>query len=414
MNLKDFKKEKIPDLDYKNFKVILIGVSNYPDERKLKNVPNIKNNIDTLRNVLLDKSIIGIHKKNLFISLNESKVNIEKDLSVFVKQTDENDTLLIYYSGHGFISPESFDLFLASAQTQLDFIDSTGISIKRFRSIISQSLAKRKIVILDACHSGGVHNHLSDNKSFFNAVLNKFDGEYVISSSSDDEPSLYPVKNKNLLTYFTGEFVDILKSGIENGNPYITMSDIFGKLYNQMKNKNLPLPQQSNNNNAGDIPISKNILFSGQYDHSVKAVLPEKYLYFANKVDRDVKIVSRKNTVFNFLTSAIIIIAFISVFIIIKANQNNVALKLANSKTTISNISKSSKINNSENFIIDNENNNENNTQKIDDLIKNAKIFMKADNGYNRAYKTLQEALLLDPDNIEVQFLLDSLESAQN
>lgn len=410
MKTQVLKKEKIPDLNYKNYKVILIGVSNYPEDKKVKNVPNIKINIETLNSILTDKSVLGIPQKNVLVSLNKSKVEIEKDLSIFVKNTNEDDTVIIYYTGHGFISSISFDLFLATADTQLDFIDSTGISIKRFREIISQSFAKRKIIILDACHSGGVHNHLSDDKSLLTSVINKFEGEYVISSSSEDEPSLYPVGKNNLPTYFTGELVNALTTGINNGNPYITMSEIFKKIFSSLKDKNLPLPQQSNNNNAGDIPIAKNILFNNELTEKNVQEIQDKYFQFANKSNTDNRINGKKNLIFNFATSLVVIIAF-ATFFGINYNRN---IAYANSTTNSEYKIKSYRThinlvyNNvvTEPLLIDN--------TDVDQLIEKAKVFMNADGGYDIAKSTLLKVLSIDPDNSEAKTLLNSLESTQN
>lgn len=410
MKTRVFKKEKIPDLNYKNYKVILIGVSNYPEDKKVKNVPNIKINIETLNSILTDKSVLGIPQKNVLVSLNKSKVEIEKDLSAFVKNTNEDDTIIVYYTGHGFISSTSFDLFLATADTQLDYIDSTGISIKRFRQIISQSMAKRKIIILDACHSGGVHNHLSDNRSLLTSVINKFEGEYVISSSSEDEPSLYPVGKKNQPTYFTGELVNVLATGIDNGNPYITMSEIFKKIFSSLKDKNLPLPQQSNNNNAGDIPIAKNILFNNELTEKNVQEIQDKYFQFANKSNTDNRINGKKNLIFNFATSLVVIIAFATFFgveynkkIAYAKSTTNSEYEIKNYRTHI-NLFYNDVV--TEPLLIDN--------TDVNQLINKAKVFMNADGGYDIAKSTLLEVLSIDPDNTEAKNLLNSLESTQN
>lgn len=410
MKTQVFEKDKIPKIDYNNYKVILIGVSNYPEDKKVKNVPNIKINIDTLNNVLSNKQLVGIPKKNIFVSLNKSKVEIEKSLSAFIKETNEDDTVLIYYTGHGFISSETFELFLATADTQLDYIDSTGISIKRFRQIISQSFAKRKIIILDACHSGGVHNSLSDNKSLFTSVLNKFEGEYVISSSSEDEPSLYPVGKKNLPTFFTGELVNIITSGINNGNPFITMSDIFKRIYNSLKAKNLPLPQQSNNNNAGEIPVVKNSLFNDELTDVQFQEIQKKYFHLSNKSKADVRVISKKNVVFNAIASITVAAAFASVFVFNSGKKVEIAHTPVSSNYEITNkkyvVNSSFGIVELDPIVIE--------AQNVDHLLEKASVFINADGGYDLAVKTLNDVLEIDPDNANAIYLLDSLKSTQN
>ncbi len=409
MKTTDFKKEKIPDLDYSNFKVILIGVSKYPEDKKIKDVPNININIKTLSNVLTDKSIINIPKDNVTVCYNASKVNIEKKLSAFVKNTNENDTVIIYYTGHGFISSESFELHLATADTHLDYIDSTGISINRFRKIISQSFAKRKIVILDACHSGGIHNGLSNNKSLVTSVLNKFEGEYVISSSSEDEPSLYPIDKKDDPTYFTGKLIDILRLGLNNDKPYITISDIFKNIYSNFKSRNLPLPQQSNFDNVGDFPIIKNNSFTGDYNDVSEA----KFQVQNNNTGKtnNVKIVYRKNVLLNVLASVVVVATFVS-FIFVNLYKNNEDTIVLSPTKSNYEVAHSRAVNHLGYTVI--AVTPATNLDDVNTLINRAKIFSQADGGYNRAIENLNKALSIDPNNTEAQSLKDSLELNQN
>src|SRR6185295_14362120 len=100
------------------------------------------------------------------------------------------------------------------------YLESDGINIESFKKYIKRSLAARKIVILDCCHSGAIIGSMGEIESKIQAELNQFEGTYVITSSAEDEPSLFPVKSADEPTYFTGKLVDIVNEGLDIDNQF--------------------------------------------------------------------------------------------------------------------------------------------------------------------------------------------------
>ncbi|MBN2891248.1 MAG: caspase family protein [Bacteroidales bacterium] len=254
METKIYKQVNVPNLDYTKLKVILIGVSKYPDDQ-VSDVPNIKANVNLLKRTLTNSSNFGVPSENIFVSLNKTTNEIINDLTSFVCETENDDTILVYYSGHGFISDYNSKLYLSTTDSNLDDIESTSISIERFVEIISLSNSNQKIVILDSCYSGHIHNLFNNPESSIYG-LDKSENLYVISSSSGDEPSYYPLNSKNSPTYFTGELIKVLQNGIENGKSYITLNQVYTSVKTSLKNQDLPSPQRTYNGNR--IVITRN------------------------------------------------------------------------------------------------------------------------------------------------------------
>lgn len=299
MKTKNYKQLKIPNLDYSKLKVILIGVSKYPDDKKVNDVPNIRKNISLMKKTLTNSSKIGVPSENIFVSLNKSKIEFEKQLTDFARNTEYDDTLLVYYSGHGFISDENYKLYLSTKDSNLDYIESTSISIERFVEIINTSYSKQKVVILDSCYSGYIHNMFNDPDSEMYG-LDKDENLYVISSSSGDEPSYYPVDSKNSPTYFTGELIEVLENGFENGNNYLTLNQIYSIVKDSLKNKNLPIPQRTYNGNR--IVLCKN-----NYN-----VDDENSNPISRCSDNNCKIIERKINLVNIFTSIAVFVTSFS------------------------------------------------------------------------------------------------------
>lgn len=84
---------------------------------------------------------------------------MKKALYEWLAQAIEEDTVTIYFAGHG--SPQSPDhpenIFLLPYDTQYDSVPTTGFPMWDIETALRRFIrAKKVIVITDACHAGGV------------------------------------------------------------------------------------------------------------------------------------------------------------------------------------------------------------------------------------------------------------------
>lgn len=242
--------------------VLLIGVSEYYEDSSLTNIPNVEQNIVQMKHVLMDESILGIHESNIWISLNEDRSIVERKIIDLANKARNNDhTLLLYYSGHGLISPDDFKVYLATPVTKTGYIDIDSLPIEAIKKRLNNSQA-RKIIILDACYSGSIHNTMNHASSQISSELKSFEGTHIITSASQDSPSTFPVDNKNVPTYFTGELIKVIESGINGNSVYLTLNEIFNEVKASLaKKENIPAPQQSIYQNLHEMPFVKNKAF---------------------------------------------------------------------------------------------------------------------------------------------------------
>lgn len=273
-------------------KVLLIGVSKYYEDKTINSIPNVKRNITLLKQAFLSNTVLNITEEDLTVSLNENRTNIERRLIQASREAKNHSyTLLVYYAGHGIISTQDFGLYLTASNTTNEFLESDGINISKFREIIENSRAGRKIVIMDSCHSGAIHNSMNNVSSQIQSELNKFEGTYVITSASKDDPALYPADKPKLPTYFTAKFIEILENGIDNNSKYITIRDIFEEIQSSFREqKSLPLPQQSVFQNADKIIFAENNAFNNAVTN-VETIEPNfQPVSFCNKTNTKVKV----------------------------------------------------------------------------------------------------------------------------
>ncbi len=254
-------------IDTTKVMVLLIGVSKYPEDATITPIPNVERNIEQLRKSLLHENILGVPEQNMFISLNETKMAIERKIVTIGRETKNKQyTLFVYYSGHGILSCDDFKLYLTTRNSTKAFLETDGISIEVFQKFMRKSHAGRKIVILDACHSGQIHNAMGEATSQIVVELSKFQGTYVLTSASETEPSLFPANNPDIPTYFTGKLLEIIQEGLPNNKPYITLSEVYAEIVRDFRERGgLPIPQQSVFKNADELVIAKNKLFNEIY-----------------------------------------------------------------------------------------------------------------------------------------------------
>ncbi|GEM_PF-3460303 len=246
------------------FKVVMFGSSDYK-YAEFNPIPNVNANLEHLSKVLQDESIIGIPEENIKIFLNITEVELKVQLDNLASESNRNETLLIYFSGHGVFSNSNFELYLAGFDTQSDKVHVNGLTIIKFKEFVNKAKNLRKFVILDCCYSGEIHRGAM-NKSFENhllAQIKRYSGTFTITSSSRDQVSLYPPEKPQEPTFFTGKLIEFLKTGINNNNQYVTLQEIFSAIKSDFEQQGLPIPQSSSFDNTNELPFAQNRAWLG-------------------------------------------------------------------------------------------------------------------------------------------------------
>lgn len=249
-------------IDHSNTIVLLIGASSFPQDPTINPIPNVITNIQKLKECLINEELIGIPEANITVSVDESKSQIERKLrGIFDKTKNNRFTLLVYYTGHGILSSEDFQLYLATHDTNQKDLEVDAVNIEDFKRWIKRSVAGRKIVILDCCHSGAIIGMMGSMASSIQAELNRFEGTYVMTSAAEDTPSLFPEDNPEQPTFFTGKLLDVINEGLDVDKEYCSLRDIYDQINFDFRQIGLPPPQQSNFNNVDQLNLSVNKKF---------------------------------------------------------------------------------------------------------------------------------------------------------
>jgi uncharacterized caspase-like protein len=150
--------------------IVLIGVNDYQDET----LPDLRYAAYDCQGVgeALAQATQAFPQKEFFIhhDLNPEKPTlqaIQSSLQRVISSAKTQDTVLLYFSGHGVLDPESQQTVLCLADTRKQPLLSTGLCFQDLLAKLGECAAHSQLIWLDACHSGnislsGARGHLSD------------------------------------------------------------------------------------------------------------------------------------------------------------------------------------------------------------------------------------------------------------
>jgi len=184
-----------------------------------------------LAEILTDTSRCAYPSEQLHLltEQNANRAGILTALDDLAKTTDDESTFVFYFSGHGCKNDKSN--YLMANGYDSNNLKETAISGSEFTDKIMAIPAKRKLIILDCCHAGGigeikdlplVKSPLPDEAL---ELFSKGKGYALIASSKEDEVS-YTGKPYSV---FTGILIGALcGEGTAKKDGYVWVTDLFG------------------------------------------------------------------------------------------------------------------------------------------------------------------------------------------
>lgn len=162
-----------------------------------------------------------------------SSDSIVEELNAIVGRAGAVDTLLFFYSGHGYKGADG-RFYLTPAGFQTTSAESTGLAWSRIASILRRSRA-RVVIILDACHSGLTGAEELGTNDEMAAELTETDVPTLILAAAkgrqvayEDPPDVPPRWGGGVFTY---ALVKLLNEGRgaadKNGNGVLDVSELY-------------------------------------------------------------------------------------------------------------------------------------------------------------------------------------------
>ncbi|MDV3351095.1 NB-ARC domain-containing protein, partial [Leptothoe sp. LEGE 181152] len=242
---------------------ILIGTSQFPKDQELCPLPGVVNNVNDLANLLQDYQIIGIPLSNVTKILDEASASVVAT-RLANKAKQATDTLIVYYSGHGLIGKGKNKLVLTVGDTTRDSSHFDGLQFEKVKEAIAGSPATRKLLIIDSCFSGRAL--MSDTSSYIKERID-IKGTYTIAAVPSNRMADAPEGER--YTAFSGKLIDVIQTGIDNQQPFITLETLFEQVKDELVDAGFLAPERSTVHDADKIKLLRNRHYKPAINSSV-------------------------------------------------------------------------------------------------------------------------------------------------
>ena len=129
--------------------------------------------------------------------------NIHSWLASWLAQPGEDDTVLVFFAGHG--REMDGKCYLVPGDATLQTIHVMGISVSHVQELLNRCKARQKVLILDACHSGAGRD-VSTMAAPMMDALSAGKGIYTMTSCDVDEVSHeWEEKAQGVFSYYLAE-----------------------------------------------------------------------------------------------------------------------------------------------------------------------------------------------------------------
>jgi hypothetical protein len=195
--------------------------------------PNIEytvNDAKKIREYLLDKDLIGYPEENVIVLTEEevTRQNILDKFEELQEKTDEDATILLYYSGHGARDPEKNKYFMC-------LHDNETLSADDLRDRINALPSNKLVFFLDCCHAEGLVQSGISGLYGMAQKLNEEQGIWIVASCQDNQQSFGPQTDKpeEKNSFFTEALLEVLSGRHKRGftDPEVSIMDVVEHIF---------------------------------------------------------------------------------------------------------------------------------------------------------------------------------------
>lgn len=240
---------RLPDPE--RSRAFLFGTAAYEAD-ELADLPSVGNNLTDLRAALT--SPLGAFTDERCTVMLDPPGAIPVYDALRHHAAEATDTLLIYFAGHGLRKLRG-GLYLALPHTQYANVAVSGFDYDLLREIVNASRATNKIVIVDSCFSGRAIPGMSGGTAGLAQELD-IEGSCLLTATTANEQAL--ALPGETYTAFTGELLHLLRTGMPDAGPLLTLGALGEELRRNARRRELPLPEQQFRGTTQHIALTRN------------------------------------------------------------------------------------------------------------------------------------------------------------
>lgn len=263
---------------------VIIGIGDYQDDR----IPDLEFTVNDARGlyeVLIDPNFGGVPQDHIQLLLNEEATdrNIKGAIGRWLsRQAKKEDTVIIYYSGHG--APEMQDTYWVTSNANIDDLYTTALNNNDITDMLARIESERVITFLDSCYSAATVKRKDKTRDIQTEIpWEKFSGKGRVTISASDGKQL----SLELAEYGHGVFTYYLLEGLKgkadkNQDSVVDVDEIWNYVKNQVTdtarkagNPQTPVLQGSI---TANIPLTFNMALLREQEQQYQATQKQEQL----------------------------------------------------------------------------------------------------------------------------------------
>lgn len=225
---------------------LLVGVGTYRDQPNL-NVPVCALDAEAVAEVLRDPNLCGYPANQVGLLRNATarRDDILIGLETLADRAAGSDTLFLFFCGHGAYGDDG-DYYLTTHDTRVRdgrVVSGTGVREAELLERLRRVRAKRVLLVINACHSGGISPTLGADDAALTdtplpsktaaALLATGEGRIIITACREGQLSWI---GKGKLSLFAQALVDGLQGrGTSSSRGFLNAFDLYTHLYFRVK-----------------------------------------------------------------------------------------------------------------------------------------------------------------------------------
>jgi hypothetical protein len=233
----------------RTYRALLIANSTFPnDAQNLPDLEGPRNDPALLRDALCDGASGLFPSDNIRMVTERTMAEVLRETEEFLTSASRQDTLLLYYSGHGMLDQRG-ELFLCTRDSRSDRLRSTAVKASDLRGMLDESAALTTVILLDCCHSGRFKGGIVPG-----TLAGR--GRFVVTSSRGGELA-NDAHVRNRASLFTYHLTEGLVRGAEDhdGDGVVNLSELYDYVHAALIAEGRQVPQKRFEGD-GDVPVA--------------------------------------------------------------------------------------------------------------------------------------------------------------
>ncbi len=249
-----------PEVDTGDLYAVVVGVSKYRNPSIVKLDLADKDARDFARFLGTQRELF--RKIHLVLLVNEQATQqaINRQLLSELRLAGKNDTVVLFFAGHGADDPRRpGDFFFLAHDSDPKAPEATAINMSGSR-FMERLDSKRVLLIADACHAGGFARYRTRSTEpslqRFMRQMKETEGKLVLSASRADELVIEKADMRNGV--FTHYLLEGLKGAADfNSDGVVTVQELYEYVYEKTKNNTRGIQHpQLDGRIVGRFPVS--------------------------------------------------------------------------------------------------------------------------------------------------------------